>query len=168
MGHGIYFWLENPRCACEWARRRAQHQEDFIPAVVGAVINLGNCLDLTTSAGIESVKLGYLALKGDYAECGAPLPKNSWAHEQDGDRLIRRLDCAVINKTCKLLEKNGTPVDTVKGIFTEGDWAFPGACIHERTHTQICVRNPECILGVFYPRREALGEDARHCNDTPY
>ncbi|WP_038033695.1 hypothetical protein [Thermopetrobacter sp. TC1] len=167
LGHGIYFWLENPRRACEWARERARLQKEFVPAVVGAIINLGNCLDLTTSAGIEHVKLGYLALKGDYAERGVPLPENSRAHEKDGDRLIRRLDCVVINQTCQLLEDNGTPVDTVKGIFTEGGWAYPGAGFKERTHTQICVRNPECILGVFYPPREALGEDALLCNDTP-
>ena len=166
LGHGIYFWLENPVRACEWAQRSAEHGRIQRPAVVGAVIDLGNCLDLTTSAGIEMVRAGYEALKQVHEARGQPLPENQRRDEKDDDRLIRRLDCAVINMTCRLLEDKGTPVDTVKGMFTEGDWAFEGACIKSHTHTQIAVRNPDCIRGVFFPPREMLGETAEYCNNT--
>ena len=166
LGHGIYFWLENPRRACEWALRRTSMMHGFKPAVVGAIINLGNCLDLTTTAGIEHIKAGYTSLKELYQREGMDLPENRKAFPEDEDRLIRPLDCAVINMTCRILERDGIRVDTVKGMFTEGGAAFPGACIRERTHTQICVRNPDCIRGVFYPPREALGDDAGLCNNT--
>lgn len=42
LGHGIYFWADDPKRAKEWAERLGLPQ----PAVVGAVINLGNCLHL--------------------------------------------------------------------------------------------------------------------------
>ncbi len=167
LGHGIYFWLENPRRACEWARRRAKPGK-FEPAVVGAVIDLRNCLDLTTTAGIDFVKAGYAFLTELYKLQERELPENSKSHDGDHDRLIRRLDCAVINMTCDILEKSGIHVDTVKGMFTEGGEAFPGACIYEHTHTQICVRNLDCIKGVFFPPRESLGNDAGECNNTRY
>jgi len=167
LGHGIYFWLENPRRACEWAKQQAEFGRINQPAVIGAIINLGICLDLTTQSGIEAVTMGFHLLKEALKNSGKNLPENEAADAHDKDKLIRKLDCAVINFTCDFLKKNGISIDTVKGMFTEGQPAFPGACIRERTHTQICVRNPECILGVFYPPREALGEDALLCNDTP-
>jgi hypothetical protein len=41
------------------------------------------------------------------------------------------------------------PFDTVKGVFIEGGEVYPGSGFAERTHIQICVRDPECIKGVF-------------------
>ncbi len=76
--------------------------------------------------------------------------------------LIRRLDCAVINMTCRIMEEDGCPVDTVKGMFTEGGPAFDGGAIMEHTHTQVAVRNPACIRGIFLPPAGELeGDD---CN----
>lgn len=130
LGHGIYFWLENPRRACEWARRRKKEGK-FEPAVVGAVIDLGNCLDLTTTAGIEHVRMGHALLAELHEKRGEPLPVNSRAGDDDGDRLIRRLDCAAINMTCEFLQQEeGISIDTVKGIFPEGGPAFDGAMHH--------------------------------------
>jgi hypothetical protein len=163
LGHGIYFWLENPKRACEWAKRQiASRDQGGRPAVVGAVIDLGNCLDLTTEAGIEAIQAGYEALRAIHARQGLPLPENASAGPNDQDRLIRRLDCAVINMTCKLLESEGMPVDTVKGMFTEGGPAYEGGGIMRHTHTQIAVRNPACIRGIFLPSARELMD--RECN----
>jgi hypothetical protein len=41
------------------------------------------------------------------------------------------------------------PFDTVKGIFQEGAPIYQEAGFREKTHIQICVRDPECIKGVF-------------------
>jgi hypothetical protein len=41
---------------------------------------------------------------------------------------------------------------TVRGVFIEGGEAFPGSCIMEKSHIQIAVRDPACIIGVFQPR----------------
>ena len=52
LGHGIYFWEQNLKRAKDWARRRYGKEA----AVVGAVIDLGNCLNLTDSKSSECDK----------------------------------------------------------------------------------------------------------------
>ena len=39
----------------------------------------------------------------------------------------------------------------MRGVFVEGEPAYPGARIHSRSHIQIAVRDPACILGYFLP-----------------
>jgi hypothetical protein len=49
---------------------------------------------------------------------------------------------------------NGKIFDSTRGVFTEGGPAFEGAGLFEKSHIQICIRNPNCILGFFLPRKE--------------
>jgi len=51
------------------------------------------------------------------------------------DKILRNLDCAAIE-------------------YMQGGPAFEGAGLFERTHIQICIRNPNCIQGFFMPREE--------------
>jgi hypothetical protein len=44
--------------------------------------------------------------------------------------------------------------DSTRGVFTEGGPAFEGAGLFEKSHIQICIRNPNCIQGFFMPRKE--------------
>lgn len=44
--------------------------------------------------------------------------------------------------------------DSVRGVFTEGGPAFEGAGLFEKSHIQVCIRNPNCIKGFFIPRKE--------------
>lgn len=44
--------------------------------------------------------------------------------------------------------------DSVRGVFIEGGPAFEGSGIFEKSHIQICVRNPNCIPGFFRPRQK--------------
>ena len=44
--------------------------------------------------------------------------------------------------------------DSTRAVFIEGGPAFEGAGLFERTHIQICIRNPNCIQGFFMPREE--------------
>src|SRR5688572_21242565 len=51
LGEGIYFWEHGPDRAMEWAHWRIHGRGGTgskikIPAVIGAVINLGTCFDL--------------------------------------------------------------------------------------------------------------------------
>jgi hypothetical protein len=56
-----------------------------------------------------------------------------------------------------MLEGDGRPpVDTIRGVFTEGQPVYPGAGFDEKTHVQIVVRNPFCIKGVFRVPPEQL------------
>ena len=63
---------------------------------------------------------------------------------------MRKLDCAVVNHLHQILETAKLPAfDTVKGIFIEGGPIYENSGFYKRTHVQICVRNLECIKGVF-------------------
>jgi len=114
------------------------------PFVIGAVLEPGLCLDLTTTTGIEWVRIAYNVLLETAAASGVPMPENS------ADGLRRNLDCAVIRRLHAIVESEGMPaVDTVKGVFAEGKPVYPGAGFDEKTHIQMAVRNPNCIKGVF-------------------
>ena len=114
------------------------------PFVVGAVISLGLCLDLTTAAGIARVSEVHAALL-DMAERGeVTIPK------MPSNPLLRPIDNAVIQMLHKIRRDRGeTPIDTVKGVFIEGDPVYEGSGFYEKTHIQIAVCNPDCIKGVF-------------------
>jgi len=43
-------------------------------------------------------------------------------------------------------------LDTVRGVFTEGEPLYENAGFRNKTHIQICVMNPKCIKGYFFPR----------------
>jgi hypothetical protein len=60
------------------------------------------------------------------------------------------LDGAVIRLLHGIRRDEGeVPVDTVRGVFLEGDPIFDGSGFYAKTHIQICVCNPECIKAVF-------------------
>ena len=95
LGDGTYFWEHNARRAFDFAceiRDRPRHVRHKIktPAVVGAVIDLGTCLNLLDSRFITLVNDAYkdLVLNSDLA--GLKLPKNVGGK----DLLRRHLDCA--------------------------------------------------------------------------
>jgi hypothetical protein len=146
LGPGIYFWESNPQRGLEFAResagRKAAAPEDAF--MVGAIIELGLCCDLTTATGIEWVGLAYGGLAQRALVVGRDLPANS------PDGLRRNLDCAVIRWLHKVFEdRKMQPIDTLRGIFIEGEPLYPGAGFYAKTHVQIVVRNPSCIKGVF-------------------
>lgn len=151
LGHGIYFWEHNLQRAKEWAERR--YEKDA--AVVGAVIDLGNCLNLTDSASADYLKNGYNALNVLCNLAGVELPKNKDS-QKTKDILLRDLDCAVILQIQDLysLEDGKPAFDSVRGVFIEGEPPYPGAAFSEKTHIQLCVCNPNCIKGYFAPRKE--------------
>jgi hypothetical protein len=73
------------------------------PAVVGAIIDLGFCLDLLTSTGIATVKSAHEDLVAYAKKADKPLPKNRLGP----DELLRDLDCAVINHLHKVRDALG-------------------------------------------------------------
>lgn len=150
LGPGIYFWQANPRRALAFAaEKKARQKADWTAAVVGAVVELGLCLDLATEAGIEHTRRAYRSLDSTYGRAGLPLPKNAGGN----DLLMRRLDRAVIQTVHEIRKSAGEPaIDTVSGIFLEGSPIYEGAGFYEKTHIQICVCNPDVIKGVFRVR----------------
>jgi len=73
--------------------------------------------------------------------------------DNSGNRLLRKLDCTVIQVIHEDRKENNEPgFDTVRGVFWEGEKPYPGAGFKERNHIQISVRNPNSIKGYFLPR----------------
>jgi hypothetical protein len=145
LGPGVYFWEANPRRGLEFAAEAAARRGSSVrhPAVVGAVIELGNCLDLTTSSGIRFAQEAHEELIAAARTASWTMPSNS----NDGRR---RLDCAVITAVhTRVRQEGSSPIDTVKAVFIEGPPIYPTAGFHEKTHTQIAVCNLECIRGIF-------------------
>ena len=86
-----------------------------------------------------------------------PIPQNKKGRSEV-DFLLRNLDCAVIEQLHDLIKLQGREeYDSVRGVFVEGNPIFPGSAIAERTHIQICVVNPNCIKGYFYPLSQDTG-----------
>jgi len=160
LGHGIYFWEHSPARALEFAeklKKNPQQAKNPIkdPAVIGAVIDLGMCLDLLDYGNLKLVKAGYDSLNEIYKIAGRPgLPMNR-SPKNSKERLLRELDCAVMETVHLEMKQAGKPpFDSVRGVFSEGEELYPDAGFNEKDHIQICIRNPNCIKGYFHPLLE--------------
>jgi len=159
LGHGVYFWEQNPARALEYAVESRAFRRN-VPATVekpfalGAIIDLGHCLNLVESASLRILASAFEDLRAAMAEAGQPMPTNSLP-EPGGHHLLRRLDCAVIEFMHTQIERErADQFDSVRGVFFEGAPLYPGAGFKEKNHIQICVRNPNCIKGFFRLRRQ--------------
>lgn len=155
LGRGIYFWEHGPERALEWAHEEHRRNPAKVstPAVVGAVIHLGRCFDLLDVRYTRLLGNVFPEFTAQHRSDGRPLPTNDGARNRSGDLLLRRLDCSMLNWTIERLEQRTEQrVQTVRGVFIEGGEAFSGSCIMEKSHIQIAVRDPACIIGVFQPR----------------
>ena len=147
LGEGIYFWEHGPERAMEWAQEKERRGEINQPAVVGALIRLGNCFDLLDIRSTSILHEAFEVFQNGLLADGQQIPENSGGL----DSLKRKRDCAVLNFLMKNFEKAGTLYPTVRGVFTEGPWAFEGSGIRLKSHIQIAVRDPSCVLGYFRP-----------------
>jgi hypothetical protein len=60
LGHGVYFWESNPLRGYAFAAElKSKRQRIDRPYVVGAAIDLGYCLDLLSTSGIQAVQARY-------------------------------------------------------------------------------------------------------------
>jgi hypothetical protein len=64
LGPSTYFWEANPTRGLEFAREAKGRPGCKIstPYVIGAVIDLGRCLDLSTASGIRMARRAYESL----------------------------------------------------------------------------------------------------------
>lgn len=155
LGNGVYFWEQNLERAWEWAKQGLTNPKLHIeePAVIGAVIDLGFCLNLLDSSNIQLLKQQYEIFKKEMYLADIPIMKNKDISGKS-DLLLRYLDCAVIERLHAEREANNDiPFDSVRGVFFEGESIYETSGFKEQSHIQICIRNPNCIKGFFAPKR---------------
>lgn len=137
LGDGAYFFQDVQARALEWARDRFGPQA----AVVGAEINLDDCMDLLNARWHDVIRQAYSDLVHGIDVDHQFLPRQtSGAH---------RLDRAVLNRTVAVLQERGITVRAVRGAFIEGEPLFPGSALWSQAHIQIAVRDPAAILRVW-------------------
>lgn len=150
LGSGFYFWEDSPARALRWAQDEAKQKAGKIktPAIFGAIIDLGNCLNLVDAEHLNLVKAAHTAyLELCEISGGRPL------QNKGRDLRARYLDRAVFETLHKLREEEAkTPFETVRAFFIEGEPLYENAGLHSLDHIQICVRDPRNIVGYFLPR----------------
>jgi hypothetical protein len=118
------------------------------PAVLGAIIDLGNCLNLIDAEHLDLVKAAYQAYL-EFCRNSDLKP----AQNQGKDMALRKLDKAVFETLHHLREqKSEESFDTVRAFFVEGEPLYENAGLRALDHVQICVRDPGKIIGYFLPR----------------
>lgn len=150
LGSGIYFWEQNPGRALQYANESAEGKQKnktqiVTPFVLGAVIELGHCLNLVEHDSLNNVRIGYHLLATLHLGAGIEMPVNKGAR--------RELDCAVIKCIHGYRKLRGLqPYDTVRSAFHEGGEIYQGANFTNRLHIELCVINNDLIKGYFLPR----------------
>ena len=152
LGEGIYFWEDGADRAMRFARAQMKRGKVKKAAIVGALIQLGNCFDLMDTKFTDELPVAFAMLKKLHDATGRALPVNSG---KTPDKKLRHLDCAVLNLYMQHLKDNqGVLYDTVRCGFVEGPAAFDGSGIGHQSHVQLAVRTPTCVVGVFRPTME--------------
>lgn len=156
LGDGVYFWLNDPQRAYEWAVDSSKRKNKIKrPAVIGAIIDLGMCLNLCEQESISLLKKSYDELSSIFKQLNLDINREfrNKVPDSGGFMLLRKLDCLVIRHVHDMVEEKGISFDTVCGYFQEGNDAYLGSGIREKSHIQVCVRNTDCIKGYFLPRK---------------
>jgi hypothetical protein len=151
LGGGLYFWEDSPARALRWARDEVGRNSGKVqtPAVLGAIIDLGNCLNLIDTEHLDLVKAAHKSYLEFCVASGLQPARN-----KGKDLRARCLDQAVIETLHSLRAREGQPpFDTVRAFFVEGDLLYENAGLRTLDHVQICVRDLRSILGYFLPRQ---------------
>lgn len=156
LGSGAYYWENDADRALKWARmvkKNPQHFRQKIeePFVLGAIIDLGLCLDLTHANCLDEIRLAHQSMENLFHQTGIAMPVNQPGFTGDLDLVKRHLDCATVNFVHQLREDSSKPAyNNVRGPFTEGRPLYQGAKIMDKTHIQICVRNPRVSIRGYF------------------
>lgn len=148
LGSGIYFWEGDARRAYEFAKDTKNCKDPF---VVGAILHLGYCFDLTSREDLELLKFGWENVV--VPSIGEGIINKPARRGENGELMLRYLDCYVINALHEFNKSSGTrQFDSVRGAFWEGEEVYPTAGFREKSHIQLCICNQDCILGLFLPK----------------
>ncbi|MEY2117222.1 hypothetical protein [Rhodanobacter sp. FW106-PBR-R2A-1-13] len=167
LGSGVYAFEGDPARAMVFAetaarepQRRLTKQPIATPAVLGALLCVRRCLDVTTRVGLEQFAAAYDALGEAWVTAGVPedrRPVNSPAAAEDADVIVRKLDNAVFQLLHAMVEGRGdAPYQVVRGAFRQGPELAPRSGLHRDSHVQLAVRDMTCVVGWFLPPGDRL------------
>ncbi|HZL38444.1 MAG TPA: hypothetical protein VFC78_24230 [Tepidisphaeraceae bacterium] len=149
FGKGIYFWEYAPKQAWWWTTKLKRMKQ---PAVVGAIVRLGHCLDLLDPTNVLTLKQFHDETLLKWKAANIAIPKNGNQH--------KNLDCALFNL---FYDQSRVPIETARAVYvpTESSKrAWKRSWIYEEAHIQICVRQPKNILAVWRVRKDgSYGKD---------
>lgn len=141
LGDGVYFWENGPERALQWAKDRGKKE----PTVVGAIVQIGHCLNLMDKSSNLPVSEAYNLCVKMFADSKKQMPKNLGK--------LHELDALVINTLHLTLKDIHRQYDTVRAAYIEGDPLYEGTELRTDTHIQLCVRDPKkSIVAYFRPR----------------
>ena len=154
LGNGMYFWESNYSRAWDYALEVKENPNMGVisdPYVIGAVIDLGHCLDLMEHDNLLLLRKYYALLKNNYSKAGKDIPRNNM------EKKLHYLDREVIELLHHEVSigdnvDDMVPFDSVRAAYIEGEELYPNAGFNDKNHIQLCVRNPNCIKGFFMPR----------------
>jgi len=150
FGKGIYFWEYAPKQAWWWASKFKKKEH---PAVVGAIIRLGQCLDLLDPINVATIKAFHDDTISKWETAEVEIPENGNQH--------KKLDCAIFNL---FYDQSDAAIETARAVYVptqSAKRAWKRSWIYEEAHIQICVREPKNILAVWRVRKDGrYGRDA--------
>lgn len=121
--------------------------------MLGAIFDLGYCLDLTCRDSLKMLNLVWENVVKPTYETGCIRENKPGKKGETGELVLRFLDCYVIEAVHKYnSDANLEEYDSVRGAFWEGDQIYPTAGFLTKNHIQICLRNYDCIVGFFLPQ----------------
>lgn len=165
LGNGVYFWENDPLRAWEFAvegTKKPKTSKGYIanPFVLGAVLDLGLCLNLSDRSALDELAVAHNMLVAVHALTGEPMPENRG--HNFGARFLDRAVIEMLHSVRAEIEEEELeedepepqalpPYDSVRSAFPEGDALYEGAGFRAKNHIQIAIRNLDCIKGYFRP-----------------
>lgn len=142
LGDGAYFFQDAPVRAREWAHQRFGDNA----AVVGAEIDLDNCVDLLDIPWEQVIVRTFQRYLGHLTRSGIPIPRQT--------RGAHRLDRGVLNYLVAGMGHDGRIVRSVRAVFPEGEPMYAGSALLTRAHVQIAVRDRTAIIRTWRQEQE--------------
>lgn len=159
LGEGVYLFegdagraMEFARAACHQSAKLLSVRPIVTPAVVGAILCVSRCWDMTTVDGRRDYVMAHARLRDAQDTAGRPMPTNRPSDAFDEDTLIRGLDCAVFNVGHEMRARDGSPpIQLVRAAFYQGRPILDGTEFRTGTHLQLALRDQQCVIGWFLP-----------------
>lgn len=160
LGPGFYVFEGDPARAMAFAstahaqpQRRLTAKPIATAAVVGCLLNVQRCLDMTTREGLGVFAAAVAPTVGGIEANGRNAPRNLPANENDADVLLRKLDNAIFTfiheRADAVTGHRDVHYQAVRGAFRQGQALVENSGFHSESHIQVAVRDPTCIVGWF-------------------